>query len=139
MKEPYNNSFGVWTVTTEGDVEGRTITNLGVFEGHIDEIALHLADKCYYSLRFEGVQPVKVFTPKKAYVDICLPIDSGTWDVGIDNRVACFREMFINRPVDVVASNSYAAVRLVSVEPLEIARQMALAKLTDEEKELLGL
>lgn len=52
FKKPYDKAYGFWHVTTEGDCEGRSITDLGVFEGNIDTIALALADRCYYSLRF---------------------------------------------------------------------------------------
>ncbi len=48
-------AYGIWSVTTEGDCEGRTTTNLGIHQGFVDEIAFKLADKCYYYLRFEPV------------------------------------------------------------------------------------
>lgn len=82
---------------------------------------------------------MRVFTPKGTYVDVSFGVNSGTWDIGIDNRVACFRELLKHRPVDVVPGYVYASVRLVSLEPEGIRKQQALAKLTDEEKELLGL
>lgn len=139
MKAPYDNSFGTWEVTTEGDVEGRTTTNLGTFTGHIDDIALHLADKCYYCLKFTPVTPVKEFTPKKGYVDIQLGYDSGTWSIPINERVAAFYELLIQRPVHVAPSNIYGCVRIVSLEPVDTKKAKALAKLTEEEKEILGL
>jgi hypothetical protein len=40
----------IWSVTTEGDVEGKSTTNLGTFEGRLDEIAFALADKEYYQI-----------------------------------------------------------------------------------------
>ena len=40
LKNGYDEVFGTWEVTTEGDVEGRTTKNLGNFTGYIDEIAL---------------------------------------------------------------------------------------------------
>lgn len=39
FKKPYDKAYGFWHVTTEGDCEGRSITDLGVFEGNIDTIA----------------------------------------------------------------------------------------------------
>lgn len=139
MKAPYDNSFGTWKVTTEGDVEGRTTTNLGIYEGHIDEIALHLADKCSYALSFELVEPMKAFTPTKSYVDIALPPDSETWDLGMLDRVSWFNNFLKNRPVEVAPSNSHASVRIVAENPQEIEIQAALSKLTEREKELLNL
>lgn len=58
FKKPYDKACGFWHVTTEGDCEGRSITDLGVFEGNIDTIALALADRCYYyTLYFTAVDP----------------------------------------------------------------------------------
>ena len=50
------NPIGWWSVTTEGDVEGHTITALGQFYGHIAEIAFSLAGKSCYSLNFNKVK-----------------------------------------------------------------------------------
>ena len=46
-----DSPVGYWKVTTEGDVEGHSTTQLGTHYGHIVEIALSL--KGCYSLRFE--------------------------------------------------------------------------------------
>ena len=48
IKAPYDKVYGLWNVTTEGDCEGRSVRNLGTYEGNIDEIAFALADKCFY-------------------------------------------------------------------------------------------
>lgn len=45
--------IGWWSVSTEGDDEGRTTTQLGTHYGHVAEIAFSLANKCFYSLSFE--------------------------------------------------------------------------------------
>lgn len=37
--------IGEWKVTTEGDCEGRMVKDLGVFKGHIVDIALKLAKR----------------------------------------------------------------------------------------------
>lgn len=55
INAPYDNPFGIWHVTTEGDCEGRSPRDLGFHEGYIDEIALALADKCFYSLYFVAI------------------------------------------------------------------------------------
>jgi hypothetical protein len=47
--------IGWWSVTTEGDEEGRSTTQLGTHYGHVAEIAFSLADKCYYALEFKPV------------------------------------------------------------------------------------
>lgn|GEM_PF-6018122 len=41
---------GVWEVTTEGDVEGRTINKIGVFKGNVFDIVKHCARETYYQL-----------------------------------------------------------------------------------------
>ena len=78
IKEPYNNTYGLWQVTTEGDCEGRSVCNLGVYEGNIDEIAFALADKCCYCLNFRAVSPKNYtldMTPKRKTVDIIRIMD----------------------------------------------------------------
>lgn len=52
----------MYHVTTEGDCEGRSTTDLGIWEGDIADIAFHLADKSYYSLNFS---PISVKKPTK--------------------------------------------------------------------------
>ena len=37
INAPYDNPFGIWHVTTEGDCEGRSTRDLGIHEGYIDE------------------------------------------------------------------------------------------------------
>ena len=49
----YNNAYGLWEVTTEGDCEGKSTRKLGVYEGFIDDIAFALVGSCCYSLRFK--------------------------------------------------------------------------------------
>lgn len=44
---------GLWRVSTEGDCEGKTRRDLGLWEGHVADIAALLADKAEYGLRFE--------------------------------------------------------------------------------------
>ena len=38
MKKEYRELYGTWSVTTEGDVEGKSTTNLGTYTGYVDEI-----------------------------------------------------------------------------------------------------
>lgn len=74
FKKPYDKAYGFWHVTTEGDCEGRSITDLGVFEGNIDTIALALADRCYYyTLYFTAVDPTAYDkAPKKDEINISI-------------------------------------------------------------------
>lgn len=136
MKEAYKNIYGTWNVTTENDVEGKSIKNLGTFTGYVDEIALHLADKCVYSLTFKKVQPVSEYIPKKRDVHVQFDIDSGTWDNLDINEI---RNIFNDRPVSIEKSNYYASFIIISHKIPENVKQNALNKLTEEEKEALGL
>lgn len=140
------SSYGYWKVNTEGDCEGRSVKNLGTFRGHIDEIAFHLADKCYYSLRFSPIEKDEItpeFLSNSDSVHVSLDIDTGTWDMKPDRRVDYFREILKDRTeVGVEDSMYYASVKLISRREKsmkEVLRENALAKLTDEDKKILGL
>lgn len=53
FKKPYDKAYGFWHVTTEGDCEGRSTTDLGVFEenikGAITMVELFLSCDCLES------------------------------------------------------------------------------------------
>ena len=144
LKNGYDEVFGTWEVTTEGDVEGRTTKNLGNFTGYIDEIALYLANKCYYSLHFKKVVPITSFQPTGSKVSVQLDISSGTWDNNIHSEKGLneIRKVFAGRPVKIEDSNFYASFIINSDNEEihnEILRKSALSKLTDDEKKVLGL
>ena len=140
----YQNSFGWWSVTTEGDCEGKSTKNLGTYRGHIDEIAFHLADKCYYSLCFHRMKDEEMtdFVPKKTSVNVSLDIDSGTWELQGQNRINFFVNMLKDRPgIFVDEGTSYSSVTLKTnkISEKDLARQKALEKLTPDERKLLGI
>lgn len=96
MNTDYSSPVGVWRVTTEGDCEGRTTTRLGDHEGHIIDIARHLAKSAYYSLRFEKILSMpkqNLAASPASSVSISLSINSGTWDMKRDERVKFFKKM----------------------------------------------
>lgn len=133
------NTFGTFVVTTEGDCEGRTTKHLGTYTGFIDEIAFGLADKQYYSLRFRE-------TTKDE-----LPVDRGAKRVNIsmdafgtgEARHKAAARMFSDRPVQVRECQNYGAITLTrNVSPEDearIARELALAKLSPEDRQALGV
>lgn len=145
VKSPYDNPYGVWEVSTEGDCEGKTTKRLGVYSGYIDEIALMLADHCVYSLEFSQLNIVKVdnganFTPKRKSVSVVLGIGSGTWDMSAHERALAMEEVFKDRPVYIKQGQAYASFCIETIkETVEEKKQYALSKLTEEEKKLLGL
>lgn len=101
FKKPYDKAYGFWHVTTEGDCEGRSITDLGVFEGNIDTIALALADRCYYyTLYFTAVDPTAYDkAPKKDEINISIYGASGMYDMTKEERLDAMRNMLKDRPV----------------------------------------
>ncbi len=141
--------FGFWSVTTEGDCEGRTTANLGVHEGYLDEVALRLAPKCYYALSMHWVDPKSLaqMLPMSTTVNVALGIESGTWDMKPDERVEAFRALLLGRDVSVEAGQYFASVTLHAgsdavsraKKEIEARRQLALAKLSEEDKKALGL
>lgn len=141
IKAPYTNCYGTWKVTTEGDCEGRSVRDLDTYEGYIDELAFALADKCYYELTFHAVRaPELDMTPKTKSVKIQLDIDSGAWDLDQSQCLGEVREIFKNRPVRVREAHGWGAVTLTTTqETTEEKRNAALAKLSVEERKLLGL
>ena len=76
--EAYKKAYGIWTVTTEGDCEGRTTTHLGTYEGYLDEIAFALAGKSSYKLTFRAAESLAEISKSAAKVNIALAIDAET-------------------------------------------------------------
>lgn len=112
IDEKYQNTYGTWRVTTEGDVEGRSTRQLGTFEGHLDEIAKVLADKACYSLNFKSVAPViQLPKPKRELekVSVQFDIDSKTWDMGMEKRAEIMASVLKDRPVTVKKGQYYAS------------------------------
>ena len=142
FKKPYDKAYGFWHVTTEGDCEGRSIIDLGVFEGNIDTIALALADRCYYyTLYFTAVDPTAYDkAPKKDEINISIYGASGMYDMTKEERLDAMRNMLKDRPV-FVRDGDRADTFIISTkqESREKRRQKVLDKLTAEERELLGV
>lgn len=137
----YNDPYGYWEVTTEGDCEGRSTRQLGTFEGYIDEIALGLADKCYYSLTFKKVD----ITPKIAdslvvsKVSVSMDYDSSIWRMSLSQKKEYYKNLLRERPC-FVNDGTYGDVVISNcIDEKELKKREALRKLTKEERELLGL
>ena len=133
----------IWSVTTEGDVEGKSTTNLGTFEGRLDEIAFALADKAYYQLQFKPSNISLEMIPSQKEVHVSLSIDSGTWNMEKKDRVEYFKNL-VSENTGVVESNYYAAVKLICKNfddkvYKDYRRKQILAKLTKEERKILGV
>lgn len=130
-------SYGTFQVKTEGDIEGRSMVSLGIYTGFIDEIALYLADKCYYSLYFSKVSPEQpIYRPTSDSVHI-------SFEYQLDLTENEVKTILKNRPVEVEVGQFYKSFKisrpLSEREKKEAIKEKALKKLTKEEKEALGL
>lgn len=112
----YIEPRGTWCVTTEGDCEGRSTTNLGTWVGYVDEIALHLAKESFYTLQFTRIsdRPAEL-TPAKDMVHVRFGHDSGFWNLRNEERIEAIAEAFADRPVDISKSN-YASSFTITKE-----------------------
>lgn len=131
--KPIDPTYGVWIVSTDGDCEGRSAKRLGIYEGHIDEIALHLADKAMYNLFFSRYEAVvnKPGEPTGAVVAVSL-------DFCQNDNIGLIDSMFSDRPVSIIPSTFFNSFEIVGDQDA-IERKIALSKLTEKERKLLGL
>jgi hypothetical protein len=121
-----SSPIGWWKVTTEGDCEGRSTRDLGIFEGHVVDIAYHLAKHAMYQLEFEPIDPpniggVEMITENKT-VGIGFGIKSGTWDLKGDERAKAVELFLRKKPCsgnyNVKNGNTYASV-ILEITPKE--------------------
>ena len=124
----WKSPVGCWEVTTEGDVEGRTVKKLGLWSGHIVDIAFALAPQSSYKLTFQHAldgNPVTSLNPKTKEVHIALSIESGTWNLKSIERTRWLQRFLrVDQPkmqtCEVWDSNFYAAVKLLNASPQHI-------------------
>jgi len=135
-------TYGCWAVYTDTD---STRCYLGSHTGHIDEIALALADKACYSLIFTQTKPLDLTTPTSGGVSVVIE----DYD-GLDPSVfQDIKKLFDNnnRPVRISQSSYYKSFVITAGRTAseydhitnKIKRAKVLAKLSDEEKEILGI
>ena len=150
VKPPYDNPYGVWKVSTEDDIDGRSMRNLGVYEGFVDEIALYLADKSVYELQFEAVVPTKIdaktHPATRNQVNVMFGFDSRLSSLPHNERTARMRHVFSKRPCVIEDSTNYGCISIrakqsLSEEELEHRRKVRsiLEKLSDDDLDILGI
>jgi hypothetical protein len=66
-------------------------------------------------------------------------INSNTWDMSNDKLIFEMKDLFKNRNVNILPSSYYASFTIESKNFEEYEKEKALKKLTEREKELLGL
>jgi len=135
MNTKIKSNYGTFSVSTEGDVEGISTTQLGVYEGYIDEIALYLDNKKEYSLSFERVKNIEL-NPTSGTTVISYS------ELGL-NSVEEAVEFFKDRPVEVFDNSQYKCIRIShknreSID-VELAKDKIRSKLTLNEQKLMGL
>ena len=82
--------------------------------GYLDEIAAKLAHQVEYKLTFKAELPEVVDAlPKRKSVEICLDIDSGTWNISGEQRLSHLRNLLRGRPVFVEAGHYHSSVKIV--------------------------
>jgi len=110
-----------WHVTTESDVEGHGVRDLGVHHGSLEDVAFALADQACWSLEFRiapkgGKKGSRVawitIEPKRSEVVVRLSVESVTWGMTARERVAYFRRMLDGRDVEVLESKIISSVLL---------------------------
>ncbi len=145
----YSSINGVWRVTTEGDEEGRSVKDLGVHTGFVDEIAAYLASNSFYSLHFTAVPPPQ--TGQRAYrkcpsVSVSFNIDSGTWPNKMDSaqRAKHFANLFRDRDVKITESCYYSSFTIhfpftkeeIAASKEDARRQQILSNMSEEDRRL---
>lgn len=141
MRKSNHSVYGTFKVTTEGDAEGRSARNLGIYRGFIDEIAFALADKCYYSLSFSPVVVEELdTTPTRDTVNISLELDNDLFSMNLTETKSFFQEFFKDRDVEVVEACGYGqCIISTHKETVEEKKAKILSKLTEEERKILGV
>ncbi len=139
--------IGWWRVTTEGDVEGRSVKFIGDYFGHVAEIALSVPDIPYYCYRFEPlnrppIAPV-TYTAVRKEAPICISFAPCKFD---DSTLKWYRSYLDAPEIDVFRGDCYANIMVAfprTAEEIEKEneelRRKAIAKLTSKEIAALGI
>lgn len=129
------DSNKIWRVTTEGDIEGRTIVDFGYFRGNIIDIAKKLAGAASWKLSFQEFSVGDKY-PNTSRVPLEFHIS-----VNGMNKASLLSTLKQEGYIEASQSNLYESVKITidKDEVNKLKREMALSKLSDEEKELLGL
>lgn len=124
----------MWTVTTEGDVEGRSTTTIGTFQGSLVELAKQLAGHESYKLCFREIKATALPAFKGANrKEVHIEVDDMKKEEVI--RMARLEGLTVD------PSNFYNGVVLkwTQSEQEAMEKKAALSKLSDRERKLLNL
>lgn len=127
--------MSIYKVTTEGDCEGRTTRDLGVWQGDIIDIALGLADQCAYSLTFKEIEINGALQPTRKEVEITM------WESDLSNKDLLFYNMRNDTRLKSLNNNGSmwrGKISLATEDEVEEMRLRALMqKLSPEDVALL--
>lgn len=98
-----------------------------------------MAGKCGHYLEFKRIEP-KELNPTGSDVAVSFAHESGLFEKGgIPSELQELSNVFSKRPVNIHAASGYRRFMIESKNKDSFIKQKALAKLTDEEKRVLGL
>jgi len=109
---------GPWVVSTEGDCEGRSRNELGIFEGTIPEVLKQLFElgltpyyKYYFTPYQKPVPTPKTVAVKPYPVDVSFADDVASWGLSQEDRVKLFQEFTGDQAV-VTKGQAYGSARI---------------------------
>lgn len=131
----FKDKTKLWNVHTEGDIEGKSIRDLGIFFGSIEDIAFRLRGTATFTLSFSEL---KIDYPKLTEAQsnnnsVIINVEGLTKN----NLKRQAEECGIN----IKDCNYYNSIKLFlnDAELKELKIKEVLLKLTEDEKEILGL
>lgn len=101
---------GVWSVSTEGDAEGRSMAQLGAEDGHFAEVALKYGDQQCYKLNLTPSKSLSLKTESKC-VNVSVPYEISDTNASNKQMVSDMQEWLGNDYV-VSECNFYRSVTI---------------------------
>lgn len=126
----------IWQVTTEGDCEGRSVKNLGYFVGGVDEIAMHLANQCSYSLRFNKIEVNKGGNLEPTGTQVEVNCSGSSVHTLIEHCTSTHITYEAQGDSSVIFKQHKVSAEQIKLNNL---KAKALSKLSAEERQALGL
>lgn len=123
----------IYEVKTYNDCEGRSTKLLGIYQGKVQDIALHLADEAVYHLLIKPISIQQAGNPTRKTVEVHFS--------GFNQNSSGL----VNTELATKYNSTYLGCGEVTYdirskqELDEMKRKSALSKLSSEEKALLGL
>lgn len=126
----------IWQVTTEGDCEGRSTKTLGYFKGGVDEIAMHLANQCYYTLSFSKIEVKNAYNLEPTGVSVEVNNYGSSVQTLLDNCNSDDITHEMKGHNSIIFKQHKLSAEQIKMNNL---KAKALSKLSAEERQALGL